>query len=159
MPHVAEVGTAVTNSLRATGAVEGINTFVWLATAATARFDATSHIIPSYQIGSDCNVYATKPVPACSAHWAGSAADRAQAAAKRTRHRKRARRHRNPAAEGVTDVQEGDTPADAAQPAKPLPSLPQLPDLPPLPGVKPPALPGGGDDGSAEKLLDFLMGK
>jgi virulence factor Mce-like protein len=161
MPHVAQVGTAVTDSLRATGAVEGLNTFVWLATAATARFDATSHIVPSYQIGSTCNVYATKPVAGCSAHWAGSAADRAQAAAKRTRHRK-ARHRRSRKRDAAPDAPSESAPGGSAPdsgPGSPIPSLPKLPDLPPLP-VKPPQLPaGGGADHATDKLLDFLMGK
>jgi ABC-type transporter Mla subunit MlaD len=162
MPHAAEVGTAVTNSLRATGAVEGINEFVWIATAATARFDATSHIVPSYQLQHDtCNLYATTPVPACSAHWAGSAADRAQAAAER-KHRAKTRRrgaHRGgasaPAASAPSDAQPGSQPDNSL-------TLPKLPDLPQLPPLGTPDLPGigsGGKDDTTEKLLDFLMGK
>src|SRR3954471_17378141 len=66
IPHVAQLGTAVTNSLKATGGVEGLQTFVWRAAATTARFDAVSHIVPSYQLTVDtCNTYATTPVAAC----------------------------------------------------------------------------------------------
>jgi hypothetical protein len=163
MPHVSQVGTAVLNSLRTTGGVEGIQTFVWLAAAATVRFDATSHIVPSYQVGSDCNLYATKPVEACSAHWAGSAADTAQASAKRAHKRHKAkRRHRKrkqPEAGPDGSAPAGSEPSPQAGP---LPSLPKLPDLPPLPGIKPPDLPGSGSgdrDDASDKLLDFLMGK
>jgi ABC-type transporter Mla subunit MlaD len=164
IPHVSQVGTEVLDSLRASGGVEGINTFVWLAAAATARFDATSHIVPSYQLSGQCNLYATTPVAGCSAHWAGSAADRAEASAKRAHKRHRtARRHRAavPREEGVRPLQEGDT-APGSAPANPLPSLPKLPDLPPLPGVKPPSPPDSGSgerDDPSEKLLDFLLGK
>lgn len=166
MPHVAEVADAVVTSLKNAGGVEAINTFAWLGTAAMARFDKTSHIIPSYQLAVDtCNLYATKPVEGCSAHWAGSAA--AKAAAKKARKQKsraRGRRDRGGSA--------GDEPASAApesggqQPTTPggqPPSLPKLPDLPPLPGgIKPPQPAGSGPgerDDATQKLLDFLMGK
>jgi virulence factor Mce-like protein len=160
MPHAAKVGTAVTNSLRATGAVEGINEFVWIATAATARFDKTSHIVPSYQLQQDtCNLYATTPVAACSAHWAGSAADRAQAAAKR-KHRSKARKHH--ARRGGASAPEGSSPSDSSPGSQPGDSLtlPKLPDLPPLPNVNVPQLPGSDKtDDTTQKLLDFLLGK
>jgi ABC-type transporter Mla subunit MlaD len=164
MPHAAAVGTAVTNSLRATGAVEGINEFVWIATAATARFDKTSHIVPSYQLQrGQCNLYATTPIAECSAHWPGSAADRAQAAAKR-KHRSRPRKDR--ARDGGPDASAapGSAPSDSpagSPPADQL-TLPKLPDLPQLPPIKTPDVPGlgsGGKDDTTEKLLDFLMGK
>jgi virulence factor Mce-like protein len=160
IPHVAKVGTAVTNSLRATGGVEAIQTFVWLATAATGRFDATSHIVPSYQLSGLCNVYATTPVDGCSAHWAGSAADRAKAAAKRRpAHRRKARRHRtrrHPAAAPPEASAPASPESTPANPQSPLPALPKLPDvqLPNVPGVQPPK-----KDNPTDKLLDFLMGK
>jgi ABC-type transporter Mla subunit MlaD len=166
IPHVARVADAVVTSLKKAGGVEAINTFAWLGTAAMARFDKTSHIIPSYQLTvGTCNLYATEPVDGCSAHWAGSAA--AKAAAKKARkHRKAKRKHRRrgvPRMEGSGPSGSGDTGSGSA-PSTQLPSVPKLPDLPPLPGgVKPPQLPGGGSGGnrddSAEKLLDFLMGK
>ena len=166
IPHVAQVADALVTSLKNQGGVEAINTFVWLGTAAMARFDKTSHIIPSYQLAvGTCNLYATEPVDGCSAHWAGSAAAKAAAKQRKAKSkRKHHRRHRGSAG--------GETPASSSpdsgkqQPGTPstqLPSLPKLPDLPPLPGgIKPPQLPGsgsGGRDDSAEKLLDFLMGK
>jgi phospholipid/cholesterol/gamma-HCH transport system substrate-binding protein len=165
IPHVAQVADAVVTSLKDAGGVEAINTFAWLGTAAMARFDKTSHIIPSYQLTvGTCNVYATEPVDGCSAHWAGSAAAKAAAKerkAKRHTAKRKHRRHLTPD-EGVTPRQPGDTGSGSA-PSTQLPSLPKLPDLPPLPGgVKPPQLPGSGSgdrDDSAEKLLDFLMGK
>jgi ABC-type transporter Mla subunit MlaD len=157
IPHVAQVGTAVTNSLRATGGVEGIETFVWLAAATTARFDAVSHIVPSYQLTVDtCNTYATTPVAACSAHWPGSAANRAAAAAKA----RRAHRHGRSPRKAVPHPEEGSDPSatdttPATAPAGPLPALPKLPDLPlpQLPGLRP------APKDTTDKLLDFLMGE
>jgi virulence factor Mce-like protein len=160
IPHVASVGADVTNSLRKTGAVEGINTFAWLGAASMARFDATSHIVPSYQITGLCQLYATTPAAGCSAHWSGSKADTAQAASvrvhrKRARHRHRRGHHRrrtprpsNPAAP--------DAPEQSPEsPTGPLP-LPKLPPLPSVPGVNPPPV---DRPDPADKLLDFLLGK
>src|SRR4051812_45919562 len=94
MPHVAEVANAVVTSLRDSGGVEAINTFAWLGTAAMARFDATSHMIPSYQLSGTCHLYATEPTEGCSAHWAGSAAAKAKPAAKRAHKPHKAKKHR-----------------------------------------------------------------
>jgi hypothetical protein len=161
IPHVAEVGTAVTDSLKQTGGVEGILTFVWLATATTARFDSVSHIVPSYQLTVDtCNTYATEPVPACSAHWAGSPADVAKAAAKRARTRRKHAKRRARAKqhdEQATPPPSSEAPQQPTTPAHgPLPSLPQLPQvpLPDLPGLKQPP-----KQDTSDKLLDFLLGK
>lgn len=67
------VDTLVT-SLRDRGVVEGLQTFVYYAALATSRYDKYSHIIPAHLIGSECSVYATKPSPACSAHFATTGA-------------------------------------------------------------------------------------
>ena len=160
IPHVAQVGAAVTNSLRATGGVERINQFVWIGTAAMARFDATSHIIPSYQLAmGDCNLYATTPVAGCSAHWAGSTAAKAAAKTKARRHRKRTHRKRSRTPhEGARPLQPGDTGAGGGStPGNQLPALPKLPNLPQVPGVNPPQVPVKPDPD--KKLLDFLLGK
>ena len=166
IPHVAEVADAVVTSLKNAGGVEAINTFTWLGTAAMARFDKTSHIIPSYQLAVDtCNLYATTPVEGCSAHWAGSAAAKAAAKKARKRHKaKRGHRGRNvPRLEGSDPSERGTTDGSGSAPPTRLPSLPKLPDLPPLPGgIEPPQLPGNGTgdrDDATQKLLDFLMGK
>jgi hypothetical protein len=160
IPHVAQVGAAVTNSLRATGGVERINQFVWIGTAAMARFDATSHIIPSYQLAmGDCNLYATTPVDGCSAHWVGSAAAKATAKRKAHHRKKRAHRKRSRTRDAVArPVQPGDTGGDGGSaPGNQVPSLPKLPDLPQVPGVNPPQVPAKPDPD--KKLLDFLLGK
>lgn len=158
IPHAAAIGTAVTDSLKATGGVEGLQTFVWLATASTARFDATSHIVPSYQLMVDtCNTYATTPVKACSAHWPGSAADQAIAAAKRAHaKRRKPRHHKRSRSEPTSEASPPPASSPPATTAPAIPALPKLPDLPlpQVPGIKPPA-----KDNPSDKLLDFLLGK
>jgi virulence factor Mce-like protein len=157
IPHVSEVGTAVLNSLRATGAVERINEFAWLGAASMARFDTTSHIVPSYQIAAgDCNLYATTPVAGCSAHWAGSAAAKAKAMRKHREARRHSQRRRTPH-QGATPLQPENNAGSA--PSQSVPSVPKLPAVPPLPDVKAPDLPGKGDKDPADKLLEFLLGK
>ncbi len=156
IPHVAQVGSQVTGSLRAAGAVESINTFVWLGAASMARFDATSHIVPSYQLTGTCQLYATTPAAGCSAHWPGSKAAAAQAKAKaRTTHRRRRKHRRRPAPQ--TPATTVPAPSAPQVPASPLPSIPKLPQLPDLPPLHTPVLPGKDD--ATNKLLDFLMGK
>jgi hypothetical protein len=152
----------VLDSLRATGGVERINEFAWLGAASMARFDATSHIVPSYQIAAgDCNLYATTPVAGCSAHWSGSAAAEVKAKRARKHHRAKRQRHR----QGVPGLEVPGTsgPVDSgggSAPTQSLPSVPKLPDVPPLPDVKAPNLPGQGNkQDPADKLLDFLLGK
>ena len=68
---VARVVAALNESLRATGTVEGLQTFVYLGSATTARFDRFSHIFPSYQVTGRCAEYATEPVAGCSARFSG----------------------------------------------------------------------------------------
>jgi ABC-type transporter Mla subunit MlaD len=83
------VGTLVrqlNESLRANGAVEGIQTYVTNIALSLARFDAHSHILPSYVVAPpDCSAYASITIPSCDAHFVSGP----QTAAAR-----RARRHR-----------------------------------------------------------------
>jgi ABC-type transporter Mla subunit MlaD len=71
LPEVAQLSAALQTSLRDRGVPEGLARFVYLGSAATARFDRFSHILPSYQIAGTCQQYATAPVSGCSAHWHG----------------------------------------------------------------------------------------
>ena len=70
LPEVALLARQLNESLKARGAVEGLLGFVYLGTAATARFDRFSHILPSYQISGSCQTYTTTPVSGCSARFA-----------------------------------------------------------------------------------------
>jgi hypothetical protein len=161
VPHLADVTRDVTGSLKRTGGVERIQEFVWLAAAATARFDSTSHIVPSYQVTGLCQQYATTPVAGCSAHWPGFKAVAAKETKTKRKHAKRHRSHRGGAEQGAPDQPAGSPDTPAGKPPSIIPKLPDLPPLPDLPGVGTPQLPPldkRGDD-TTEKLLDFLMGR
>ncbi len=71
LPEVSLLARQLNESLATSGAVEGLQGFVYYASAATARFDRYSHILPSYQIAGSCQVWATAPAPGCNAHFAG----------------------------------------------------------------------------------------
>ena len=73
LPPVVRQALALLDSMRERGAVEGLQGYAYFGALSTARFDRYSHILPSYQIGGACNQPATKPVPGCDAHFAGSA--------------------------------------------------------------------------------------
>jgi virulence factor Mce-like protein len=45
--------------------------YVYFAAAASSRFDRFSHILPSYQIGGPCQVWAEEPRGECDAHHEG----------------------------------------------------------------------------------------
>ena len=66
---VLELARSLVESMRAKGAVEGLQQFVYFGSAATARFDRFSHILPSYQISGPCQQRTEEQVPGCSAHW------------------------------------------------------------------------------------------
>jgi hypothetical protein len=57
--------------LRDSGAIEGLQLYVFYGAGAQARFDQFSHILPSYQIAGPCQQYAREPVPECDAHFQG----------------------------------------------------------------------------------------
>jgi ABC-type transporter Mla subunit MlaD len=71
LPEVSTLARQLNESLKTSGAVEGLQGFVYFASAATARFDRFSHILPSYQIAGTCQVWATTPTAGCNAHFAG----------------------------------------------------------------------------------------
>lgn len=139
LPYLTELGADLNESLRKTGAVEGLQRFVYYGAAAQARFDSTSHMLPSYQIAGACQQYARTPVPECDAHFGGAGTSesagrvvRRSSFGARARGRQRGGRRpdRGPGDERTTD--------DAAPR---LPGLPRLPDLV-----------------VTDQLLDFLLG-
>lgn len=143
LPPVAAVARRLNESLRSTGAVEGLQGFVYFATVATARFDRFSHILPSYQIAGSCQQYATTPTAGCSAHWAGGplggtpAGVLGKRAARRTGSRAAARKrraaarraHRRPHASLPAALPASGQPAAPASPSAPAPSVSDVQNL------------------------------
>jgi virulence factor Mce-like protein len=141
LPEVARLARMLNESLRARGVVEGLQRFVYFAAAATARFDRTSHILPSYQLAGTCQQYATAPVAGCSARWHAPTAARRGSKQQQSRGhgRKKHRRHRNAHRPPRTPPEAPSAPATAA---------PAAPATPPLP----PSLP------DVQHVLDYLLG-
>jgi ABC-type transporter Mla subunit MlaD len=145
LPEAARIGRELNENLQARGAVEGLQRFVYFATAATARFDRFSHILPSYQIGGTCQLYASAPVEGCSARWHGGGAAAAKSVAKKHLRAHGRKRHRSHAAPGRTRPPRTEAPPSAPAPAVPTPAAPATPPLPPsLPDV--------------QHVLDYLLG-
>jgi hypothetical protein len=80
MPDVVTRTTELLESLRASGALEGLFRFNYYAAASAARFDTVSHILPTFQVNSDCSNYAAEPREGCSAHFAGARTGEAESA-------------------------------------------------------------------------------
>ncbi|HWH44713.1 MAG TPA: MlaD family protein [Thermoleophilaceae bacterium] len=139
LPPLARTATEVVTSLRESGGVEGLQLFVYYGALATSRFDRLSHILPSYQVASQCQQYATTPVEHCSAHFGGGPGP-----ASRPRERERAAprrtdRPRRPAAPAPPPERRAEEP-----PAR----EPRRPRLPLLPEATEPV----------QQLLDYLLG-
>jgi ABC-type transporter Mla subunit MlaD len=70
LPATVRVALPLVKSLRDRNVIEQIGPYVYYGALASARFDAVSHILPSYQISNPCQQYAEKPVAECNAHFA-----------------------------------------------------------------------------------------
>jgi ABC-type transporter Mla subunit MlaD len=88
MPHITRTTAQLVESLRDTGGVESLLSFVYYAAAAAARFDSTSHVLPAFTILNDCATYDTEPNERCNGHYPGT-----QVAASRGRATRPSRRH------------------------------------------------------------------
>jgi ABC-type transporter Mla subunit MlaD len=151
LPPIVNLGADLNESLRDSGATENLMLFLYYATAATARFDQFSHILPSYQVADPCQQYATVPVEACSAHFGG--VPEAAAAGRRARVERTATRGRR---DGAGRRRGGRLPA-----ARGLPPAPGARDLPRLPGLPPlrlPEVPGPPETPDPSSILDVLLG-
>jgi virulence factor Mce-like protein len=87
-------------NLRQRGFWENLLGVLYYGTAAAARYDATSHVLPAHINLSACSIYATKPTPGCSAGFGSSTPS--------TRSRPRAHHespHRRPATHGAPPTQ------------------------------------------------------
>jgi virulence factor Mce-like protein len=116
-PTVGRVEGLVTDLVNK-GVVEGLLSFVYYATAASARFDSVSHFLPIELTINNCTQYALTPTPGCSSKWADSPSSKPMPASKRAPAEKQA---------GATAPQAPLAPGTT--PAAPGTRLPKLPDL------------------------------
>ena len=63
LPPIAELAADLQESVRDSGAVEGLQLYTFYGAGAQARFDQFSHILPSYQLAGPCQQYAREPAP------------------------------------------------------------------------------------------------
>jgi virulence factor Mce-like protein len=146
LPPIVELAAELNESLRDSGAVEGLQLYVFYGAGAQARFDQFSHILPSYQVTGPCQQYAREPVPGCDAHFAGASATAAggdePVRARRGHRGAPPPRPRDPAAPRPQ-------PSEPGTRTTPAPPKPLIPDVLPDPPV---------DAGSqVDRLLDFLL--
>src|SRR4051794_30312535 len=151
LPRTVSIVDRLAASLRSSGAIEALQSFIYYTALSTSRFDRISHIVPAYVIFNDCLAWARTPTPGCDAHFGGRAVS---AAAPRKRSRSGKPRRVAPRRPGPG------TPASPA-PAAPAPSQQQPQPgggrpVPNLPLPKLPQLPRGG--GTDVPLLDYLLG-
>jgi virulence factor Mce-like protein len=76
---IVALAAELNESLRDSGAVEGLQLYAFYGAGAQARFDRFSHILPSYQIASSCQQYAREPSPGCNARFRGESSASAAA--------------------------------------------------------------------------------
>lgn len=144
------------------GAVDGLLHFVYYATAALARYDSTSHILPAFPLVAGlCNVYATTTSAACDAHFAAG-----QVAAVRQRRGAHGNAETTPSPGSLKASSRPTVSVPSALPSKPVNKLGEAVD-PVLSAVDRVigALTGGGPrgnpphgDGGVVGLLDYLLG-
>ncbi|MFL5868533.1 MAG: MlaD family protein [Thermoleophilaceae bacterium] len=148
LPDIVRTTRRVVESLRDTGGVESLLTFVYYAAAASARFDSVSHVLPAFALANDCTRYETTPDPRCNGHFPRghiTATAREGTSRPRTRrHQSRRPRAQSPAAPATPSPS---VPGGSA----PTPRTPALPKLPSLPKPHKPAPTG-------IPLLDYLLG-
>ena len=103
LPPVVDTATRLMTSLRETGTVEGLQSFAFYGATSTSRFDQVSHVLPSYNLVSNCQQYATTPAPECDAHF-GPGRDAASRAARRERRSAQQSARREQQAQPVTQL-------------------------------------------------------
>lgn len=139
-------------SMRERGVVEGLQSFVYNVTLATAWYDRYGHMVPAYPVlPADCMVYATKPVKGCSAALSDQLPE--GTAARRERSRSTPTRERRPAANPPQRA-----PQAPNQPAAPAPTAApeQAPSAAPEPTATP-QVPRGNLGNTLKSLLDTLL--
>lgn len=165
----AELLSQLLGSMRDKGALEGAQSFLYWATAATARFDKVSHILPAFILPSDCTTSTDVAVPNCDAHFRPATTTQATTRAKK---KSAPKRKAAPAAPAAPSAPAQTTPA-APAPAPAAPATPQNPVGKAVEDVTKSVndllggLLGGGKQAPApapttpqtqQGLLDFLLG-
>jgi ABC-type transporter Mla subunit MlaD len=148
LPEVSKLARLLNESLRDRGAIEGLVQFVYYGSAATARFDVTSHILPSYQIAGTCQVYATTPAPGCSARYTGAAGSSKRTADRRPQTAGTAKGRKPRKGRRTGRERPKHCPAVCGLPS----AVPEAPAQPTAPGgAAPPAPP------ALQQALDYLL--
>lgn len=150
----AQLAAALLTSMRDKGAIEGLQSFVYYATAATARFDKVSHILPAFLLPVNCTASTDTPDPSCDARFGRGSAETAKARATKGRKAKTAPAAPEPAASGSLP-----RPTAPSAPAPKDPVVKKVDDV--LGGLL-----GGGTRQPApsptpeaqQGLLDYLLG-
>lgn len=147
-PTLALTDRVLTDGRRG-GLAENLLSFGYYAAAATARYDAISHIFPAHLVASNCAQLATVTTPECDANFTRTAPTATRAKKQRQRTRQKSGGE-DPAA-----------PSSAKAPAAPsAPPAPVSADksglLPPLPSVVPDTKPAAPPP--VRNLLDYLLG-
>jgi ABC-type transporter Mla subunit MlaD len=153
LPRAVSLLTGVAGSLRRSGAIEGLQTFLYYTALSTSRFDRISHIVPAYVIFKDCIAYAQTPKPGCDAHFGGSPRSAARGGRARA-----APSHEAPSPLAAPQPRRG-SPGDRkhAPPERPAPSG-EAPLPPPQKAPQGGPVPQQPEDGVGD-LLDYLLGQ
>jgi phospholipid/cholesterol/gamma-HCH transport system substrate-binding protein len=156
LPDVVRTTMRTVESLRDTGGVESVLSFIYYATAASARFDSISHMLPAFALVNDCARYAREFNPNCNGHFPGGrvAAGRSRPAGRAEARRGGRRRDRQSQGNAPAAPTAPPTPAAPERRGGDSPRAPRLPELP-LPRKPLPRRPGGG---TGIPLLDYLLG-
>ena len=149
MPAVVRLTTDLVESLRETGGVESLLTFVYNAAGASARFDSISHMLPAFVVGNECYQYETVDTPECDDNLGPSStvAARGRGRERRSAGRRRQTTDRRPASSDPSP--QGERPGGGgAPPRRQLVPGVELPDLP---------IPDPANPGEMVPLLDWLL--
>jgi virulence factor Mce-like protein len=146
-------------SLRDRGLIEGVLKLFYYVAAASARFDATSHILPAHLILNGCVLYAASPVPGCSAHYGDESAGRLGTRGSGRSGRSSGTGGSHPAPAGGGRVDHNNRGKVAHQPTAPAGSPPSSPPAAsPTPPAPEPQAPPPPDGAPLTKALDDLLG-
>ena len=145
LPDNVRQTTALVESLRDTGGVEHILSFIYYATAATARFDSISHLLPAFLVGNNCSFYSTTDTADCEDNLGGQSTSAV---------RKRGRKSAGRSPQSAEPTPQAPDPGPQT-PGSPAPSPPKPGDPIPLPDL--PLQPERAGD-EIQDLLDWLLG-